>query len=1416
MDSSGCAYVTGYTGSPDFPITHGAFDISLNGTNDAFVAKLSVSGSTLEYSTFIGGTEHESGRAIAVDSFGCAYVTGSTGSSDFPTTSGAFDTLHAYCDTFVAKLDPSGSGFEYSTFLGGTDYEFNGGGGVGIAVDSSGCAFVTGRADPTYPTTPGAFDTAYHSKDAFVTKLNPSGNELEYSTFLGGSDEDQTRGIAIDSSGCAYVTGWTWSLDFPTTQGAYDREAGGAFVAKLNMSGESGLAITEFMLTPDTLASGSNVSVSVKTTGAASVRLRITGLRRDQPSIGMAGSGGSWTASISGDLASWAYGNSLNVYADAHDAQGRSVSACRVLSVPRDSSPGGTGSPNSIWVDASEGNGILEGNSSLLGIGPLTARLSMTTSVTSLLGEGRPMNLWPTVTASGVSSNPANNNSLGAFLANHSRFSPAGGPSYDATFARVGDRATFVASMDAEAFGLGLWGTMVNAIGALYGTPDISPTTLLQTYDDFAHLAPVRNAIQRFNPKPSARRLPWVITLAAYDLSEFVTNEHDRNALGALIGATIGSARNDPTFTLNDPDWFGKASKYLTAWTLMKTCRDWMLWAGLTWNDNPSISFEACSTPQGNLGLRMESSGATGGLVRSSGTDITYSLRPSGDNTDYNFTLANVNGAPIWEWRIEFGSDAPEPVSASAPPGWEFEILYNESVKYVRWYTEGSEGWISGDFSSNTIAQGNSLAGFAVQVTARPEQCAYTVTDTDMKIDGGMLKMTPGLISAPQLFLPAKENTTLECYADRSATATLSIQQGSTVCKTLLSSTPKSAGGFSVDWDGKDANSNLLPEGHYLAVLALSYTDGDSAQVTTPLTIATDYKTDLTIKSGTEATYSGTDIFNTDGTNQTKSQSASPGQKLTYAFKVVNAGYYDDSFKLTGSAGGSGWSVKYYDLSTGVEVTSQVTGAGWSSGTLAPRASKAIFVKIIPEAAVPVGSVNTLLITATSDGDNTKTDVVKTITTFTGSYKTDMIIKAGSETSYTGTGIFNTNGSSQTKSLNVCASQKVTYSFRAQNAGNANDSFKITGTAGGNGWSVKYYDISTNAEVTSQITGSGWVSVTAAPKGYPGVYANVKPDSTVPLGSSIVLLITGTSMSDNTKTDIVKSVTTCVAAYKPDMFIKNSADASYIGTDVINTDGTNQTKSQNASAGQKVVYSFRVKNAGYLSDSIKITGTAGGSGWSTRYYDLASVEITSQVTGGGWSSGTLAPGADIGIFVKVFPDTTVPIGSSNTLLITATSVTSTMKKDVVKAVTNCVAAYKPDMLIKNSADVSYIGTDIFNADGTNQTKSQNASAGQKVTYSFRVKNAGYLSDSFKITGSAGGAGWSVRYYDLSSIDITSQVTGSGWSSGTLASGADRGFFVKVSPDTTVTSGSSKTILITATSVGDGTKKDVVKAVMMVP
>jgi Beta-propeller repeat/Abnormal spindle-like microcephaly-assoc'd, ASPM-SPD-2-Hydin len=239
VDASGSAYVAGQTFSSDFPTTAGAFKTSYNGAGDAFVAKVSPGGTSLQYSTYLGGSGTDNPEGIAVDSGGNAYVTGQTYSTDFPTAAAiqASNGGNQDSDAFVTEINSSGSALVYSTYLGGSSMDW----GNGIAVDSSGNAYVVGftrSADfPLAGSLQATCGGCPGSADAFVAELAPNGGALLHSTYLGGSGDDHGTGIAIDSDGNIYVTGFTYSMDFPITPGTYQTSlASGksaAFVAKI-------------------------------------------------------------------------------------------------------------------------------------------------------------------------------------------------------------------------------------------------------------------------------------------------------------------------------------------------------------------------------------------------------------------------------------------------------------------------------------------------------------------------------------------------------------------------------------------------------------------------------------------------------------------------------------------------------------------------------------------------------------------------------------------------------------------------------------------------------------------------------------------------------------------------------------------------------------------------------------------------------------------------------------------------------------------------------------------------------------------------------------------------------------------------------------------------------------------------------
>ena len=248
VDALGHTYLTGYTTSSDFPTTAGTFDPSFNSNYDGFIVKLNANGTGLVYTTFLGGSGDDCwfGCSIAVDEAGNAYVTGFTGSSDFPTTAGAFDTIYnsGGSDAFVTKLDVAGNALVYSTFLGGSGYDS----GHDLMVYNDD-VFIVGGAGDGFPTTTSALDTSFNDCgkerwcDVFVARLNANGSALVYSSYLGGSDNDWSNGIAVDSNGRAAIVGPTASDDFPTTSGAFDPDFNGggrdAFVAKLDATGSS-------------------------------------------------------------------------------------------------------------------------------------------------------------------------------------------------------------------------------------------------------------------------------------------------------------------------------------------------------------------------------------------------------------------------------------------------------------------------------------------------------------------------------------------------------------------------------------------------------------------------------------------------------------------------------------------------------------------------------------------------------------------------------------------------------------------------------------------------------------------------------------------------------------------------------------------------------------------------------------------------------------------------------------------------------------------------------------------------------------------------------------------------------------------------------------------------------------------------
>ncbi len=238
VDSAGNAYVTGQTQSGDFPTlnpiqtVHGGV-----GTNDAFVVKLNPQGGALVYGTLLGGYDVDEGQGIAVDPAGYASVVGFTASTNFPVVNPIQSTNGGGLDVFVVRLNPAGSALVFSTYLGGNDKDL----GFRVAVDSAGNTYAVGETVSTNFPTANAIQAALSgASDAFVTKIDPTGATLVYSTYLGGTSSDNAWGVAVDSTGSAYVVGQTGSSDFPVVdpfQMSRTNAFTDAFITRVNPAG---------------------------------------------------------------------------------------------------------------------------------------------------------------------------------------------------------------------------------------------------------------------------------------------------------------------------------------------------------------------------------------------------------------------------------------------------------------------------------------------------------------------------------------------------------------------------------------------------------------------------------------------------------------------------------------------------------------------------------------------------------------------------------------------------------------------------------------------------------------------------------------------------------------------------------------------------------------------------------------------------------------------------------------------------------------------------------------------------------------------------------------------------------------------------------------------------------------------------
>ena len=428
------------------------------------------------------------------------------------------------------------------------------------------------------------------------------------------------------------------------------------------------------------------------------------------------------------------------------------------------------------------------------------------------------------------------------------------------------------------------------------------------------------------------------------------------------------------------------------------------------------------------------------------------------------------------------------------------------------------------------------------------------------------------------------------------------------------------------------------------------------------------FQPDLLIRTGTETSYLGNDVYNATGVGQTKSQNVAAGQTASYYYRVQNDGNTADSFTVTGATGSSGWAVGYVNNATGAVITGAVTGAGWNTGMIAPGQYVVVLLRVVPAASMPGGGTKEVWVQAQSNA--AAIDVAKAITGVTTITKPDLMLRTSMETTYLGDNIYNATGVGQTKTQSVAVSKTAVYYCRVQNDGNTADSFVITGPTGSGGWAVGYVYNATGAVITGAVTGTGWNTGVIAPGQYVVVLLRVVPTVAMPGGTAKEIWLQVQSQTDALCVDMVKTVTAVTAIFQPDLFIRTGSETTYLGDNIYNATGTGQTKAQSVVVGQTATYYCRVQNDGNTADSFTITGLPGSSGWAVGYVNYATnAVITAAVTGTGWNTGVIAPGQYVVVVLRVVPSGAVSAGASKEVWLQAVSTHDATHVDLVKAVT---------------------------------------------------------------------------------------------------------------------------------------------------
>ena len=540
----------------------------------------------------------------------------------------------------------------------------------------------------------------------------------------------------------------------------------------------------------------------------------------------------------------------------------------------------------------------------------------------------------------------------------------------------------------------------------------------------------------------------------------------------------------------------------------------------------------------------------------------------------------------------------------------------------------------------------------------------------------------------------------------------------------------------------------------------------------------------------------------------------------TYYVRIQNDGNYADTYTVTSSAVpvSATWQVEF-----GAPVN-QVLAAGqsldWGTVNLNKDAlSSPILVKITANYGTIANDKFTLDIVAYSSSDVSKLDTVRTETTFSNYYRSDILVmkegdgngNSGDKNNYQFDATY--EPVTQTYSALIDNSQTLTYYIRIENDGAQSDSFTLLGNGSTTGWTISYYKID-NTDITDSVITGTFITAALAPySGLETIKMLITAAGDLQSGANYPISITATSSQSSTVQDIVTIDHTVKVTYKIDLAVKG--DAGYVGDNVY-VDMDSQTVTQTVANGVTVSYYIKIENEGNTADTVTLSAVSSvAQGWTVSYYTLTGQEINATTT------YVLGPFASTEILVCLTPSLTLQAYSIKDVDVLATSAQNPTLTDTVRARAQVSLSTRVDLVIRGDAefidaqdgDNQYIATEADIADTSVQFKKHAVGLNEPTTYYIRLQNDGNYPDTFFVTGTAGNTDWTVLYYELvgqTMTDITAQVTGIGWTSSSITINGNSVILLTLTPSTSVANDATYTVYLRASSVSNPAAADTVK------